>query len=152
MIYFELAKVNENFENLKATLKDIDPSMQSSLYEALLPWEKACNEIQYPKLYTRFTGPEDEFNSWEEIEDYLPLLSIKEIKENVIVLEGEEELTNHFFMLHLAADTETDVTLISEDGVYVPDDHIDTIRYVMNLNYFDYFLTDNSITLRHMMR
>ena len=71
MVIFELEKVNDSFDKLTAALKETDLSSLSSLYETLLPWYQACNEIQYPQLYTLFTGDEETFLSWDEIEDYL---------------------------------------------------------------------------------
>ena len=85
MIRFELTRVNESFDKLASSLLEEKPSSLSSLYEALLPWYKACNEIQYPQLYTLFMGDEESFNSWEEIEDYLPYMSLKKITNNKIV-------------------------------------------------------------------
>ena len=45
MVIFELEKVNDSFDKLTSALKETDLSSLSSLYETLLPWYQACNEI-----------------------------------------------------------------------------------------------------------
>ena len=103
------------FLNKNINKRDEDNSSSlSSLYETLLPWYKACNEMQYLQLYTLFTGDKETFDSWDEIEDYLPYMALKEVTNNKIVIEAEEELMNNLFLLHLAIHTDTDLTLISD--------------------------------------
>ena len=46
MIRFELTRVNGSFDKLAASLREDTSSSLSSLYETLLPWYKACNEMQ----------------------------------------------------------------------------------------------------------
>ena len=87
MVRLELRKVNDSFDKLAASLREYKFLSLSSLYDTLVPWYKACNEIQYPKLYTLFTGDEEEFQSWEEIEDYLPYMSLKKITNNNAIIK-----------------------------------------------------------------
>ena len=90
MIRFELTRVNGSFDKLASSLREDNSSSLSSLYETLLPWYKACNEMQYPQLYTLFTGDKETFDSWDEIEDYLPYMSLKKVTKNKIVIEAED--------------------------------------------------------------
>ena len=152
MIRFELTRVNESFDKLASSLLEEKPSSLSSLYEALLPWYKACNEIQYPKLYTLFTGEEEEFQSWEEIEDYLPYMSLQKITNNKIVLEAEDELINNYFLLCLAVHSETDLTLISEGELLFDDGYIDNVKFIMKLNDINFSFFGNIVKLEHIKR
>ena len=152
MIRFELTRVNESFDKLASSLLEEKPSSLSSLYEALLPWYKACNEIQYPQLYTIFMGDEESFNSWEEIEDYLPYMALKEVTNNKIVIEAEEELMNNLFLLHLAIHTDTDLTLISDDELYIRNGNYEDIKLMMKLNSINYSFTGYTIKLEHIKR
>lgn len=152
MIRFELTKVNESFDKLASSLLEEKPSSLSSLYEALLPWYKACNEIQYPQLYTLFMGDEESFNSWEEIEDYLPYMALKDVTKNKIVIEAEEELMHSVFLLHLAIHTDSDLALISEDELYIPNGNYDDLKFMMKLNNINYSFSGYVVKLEHMKR
>ena len=152
MIRFELKKVNGSFDKIAASLREDNSSSLSSLYETLLPWYKACNEIQYPQLYTLFMGDEESFNSWEEIEDYLPYMALKEVTNNKIVIEAEEELMNNLFLLHLAIHTDTDLTLISDDELYIRNGNYEDIKLMMKLNSINYSFTGYTIKLEHIKR
>ena len=101
MIRFELTRVNASFDKLAASLREDNSSSLSSLYETLLSWYKACNEMQYLQLYTLFTGDKETFDSWDEIEDYLPYMALKEVTNNKIVIEAEEELMNNLIKLEI---------------------------------------------------
>ena len=153
MVIFELEKVNDSFDKLTAALKETDLSSLSSLYETLLPWYKACNEIQYPQLYTLFTGDEETFLSWDEIEDYLPYMSLKKVTKNKIVIEAEDELMHTVFLLHLAILTESNLTLISESELHLSGNYrYDDVKFMMKLNNIDFSLEGNIIKLQHMKR
>ena len=153
MIRFELTRVNESFDKLASSLLEEKPSSLSSLYEALLPWYKACNEIQYPQLYTLFMGDEESFNSWEEIEDYLPYMSLKKVTKNKIVIEAEDELMHTVFLLHLAILTESNLTLISESELHLSGNYrYDDVKLMMKLNNIDFSLEGNIVKLKHMKR
>ena len=152
MIRFELKKVNGSFDKLAASLREDNSSSLSSLYETLLPWYKACNEIQYPQLYTLFMGDEESFNSWEEIEDYLPYMALKNVTKNKIIIEAEEELMHSVFLLHLAIHTDSDLALISEDELYIPNGNYDDLKLLMKLNNINYSFTGYTIKLEHIKR
>ena len=153
MVIFELEKVNDSFDKLTAALKETDLSSLSSLYETLLPWYKACNEIQYPQLYTLFTGDEETFLSWDEIEDYLPYMSLKKVTKNKIVIEAEDELMHTVFLLHLAILTESNLTLISESELHLSGNYrYDDVKLMMKLNNIDFSLEGNIVKLKHMKR
>ena len=153
MIRFELTRVNESFDKLASSLLEEKPSSLSSLYEALLPGYKACNEIQYPQLYTLFMGDEESFNSWEEIEDYLPYMSLKKVTKNKIVIEAEDELMHTVFLLHLAILTESNLTLISESELHLSGNYrYDDVKFMMKLNNIDFSLEDNIVKLKHIKR
>ena len=153
MVIFELEKVNDSFDKLTAALKETDLSSLSSLYETLLPWYKACNEIQYPQLYTLFTGDEETFLSWDEIEDYLPYMSLKKVTKNKIVIEAEDELMHTVFLLHLAILTESNLTLISESELHLSGNYrYDDVKFMMKLNNIDFSLEGNIVKLKHMKR
>ena len=152
MIRFELKKVNGSFDKLAASLREDNSSSLSSLYETLLPWYKACNEMQYPQLYTLFTGYKETFDSWDEIEDYLPYMALKEVTNNKIVIEAEEELMNNLFLLHLAIHTDTDLTLISDDELYIRNGNYEDIKLMMKLNSINYSFTGYTIKLVHIKR
>ena len=153
MVIFELEKVNDSFDKLTAALKETDLSSLSSLYETLLPWYKACNEIQYPQLYTIFTGDEETFLSWDEIEDYLPYMSLKKVTKNKIVIEAEDELMHTVFLLHLAILTESNLTLISESELHLSGNYrYDDVKFMMKLNNIDFSLEGNIVKLKHMKR
>ena len=152
MIRFELKKVNGSFDKLAASLREDNSSSLSSLYETLLPWYKACNEMQYPQLYTLFTGGKETFDSWDEIEDYLPYMALKEVTNNKIVIEAEEELMNNLFLLHLAIHTDTDLTLISDDELYIRNGNYEDIKLMMKLNSINYSFTGYTIKLEHIKR
>ena len=152
MIRFELKKVNGSFDKLAASLREDNSSSLSSLYETLLPWYKACNEMQYPQLYTLFTGYKETFDSWDEIEDYLPYMALKEVTNNKIVIEAEEELMNNLFLLHLAIHTDTDLTLISDDELYIRNGNYEDIKLMMKLNSINYSFTGYTIKLEHIKR
>ena len=152
MVIFELEKVNDSFDKLTAALKETDLSSLYSLYETLLPWYKACNEMQYPQLYTLFTGYKETFDSWDEIEDYLPYMALKEVTNNKIVIEAEEELMNNLFLLHLAIHTDTDLTLISDDELYIRNGNYEDIKLMMKLNSINYSFTGYTIKLEHIKR
>ena len=152
MIRFELKKVNGSFDKLAASLREDNSSSLSSLYETLLPWYKACNEMQYPQLYTLFTGDKEIFDSWDEIEDYLPYMALKEVTNNKIVIEAEEELMNNLFLLHLAIHTDTDLTLISDDELYIRNGNYEDIKLMMKLNSINYSFTGYTIKLEHIKR
>ena len=152
MVIFELEKVNDSFDKLTAALKETDLSSLSSLYETLLPWYQACNEIQYPQLYTLFMGDEESFNSWEEIEDYLPYMGLKDVTKNKIVIEAEEELMHSVFLLHLAIHTDSDLALISEDELYIPNGNYDDLKFMMKLNNINYSFSGYVVKLEHMKR
>ena len=153
MVIFELEKVNDSFDKLTAALKETDLSSLSSLYETLLPWYQACNEIQYPQLYTLFTGDEETFLSWDEIEDYLPYMSLKKVTKNKIVIEAEDELMHTVFLLHLAILTESNLTLISESELHLSGNYrYDDVKFMMKLNNIDFSLEDNIVKLKHMKR
>ena len=153
MIRFELTRVNESFDKLASSLLEEKPSSLSSLYEALLPWYKACNEIQYPQLYTLFTGDEETFLSWDEIEDYLPYMSLKKVTKNKIVIEAEDELMHTVFLLHLAILTESNLTLISESELHLSGNYrYDDVKFMMKMNNIDFSLEGNIIKLKHIKR
>ena len=152
MIRFELKKVNGSFDKLAASLREDNSSSLSSLYETLLPWYKACNEMQYPQLYTLFTGDKEIFDSWDEIEDYLPYMALKEVTNNKIVIEAEDELMNNLFLLHLAIHTDTDLTLISDNELYIPNGNYDDLKLLMKLNNINYSFTGYTIKLEHIKR
>ena len=153
MVIFELEKVNDSFDKLTAALKETDLSSLSSLYETLLPWSQACNEIQYPQLYTLFTGDEETFLSWDEIEDYLPYMSLKKVTKNKIVIEAEDELMHTVFLLHLAILTESNLTLISESELHLSGNYrYDDVKFMMKLNNIDFSLEDNIVKLKHIKR
>ena len=152
MVIFELEKVNDYFDKLTAALKETDLSSLSSLYETLLPWYQACNEIQYPQLYTLFMGDEESFNSWEEIEDYLPYMALKDVTKNKIVIEAEEELMHSVFLLHLAIHTDSDLALISEDELYISNGNYDDLKFLMKLNNINYSFSGYVVKLEHMKR
>ena len=152
MVIFELEKVNDSFDKLTSALKETDLSSLSSLYETLLPWYKACNEIQYPQLYTLFMGDEESFNSWEEIEDYLPYMALKNVTKNKIIIEAEEELMHNVFLLHLAIHTDSDLALISEDELYIPNGNYDDLKFMMKLNNINYSFSGYVVKLEHMKR
>ena len=152
MIRFELTRVNGSFDKLAASLREDNSSSLSSLYETLLPWYKACNEMQYPQLYTLFTGDKEIFDSWDEIEDYLPYMALKEVTNNKIVIEAEEELMNNLFLLHLAIHTDTDLTLISDDELYIRNGNYEDIKLMMKLNSINYSFTGYTIKLEHIKR
>ena len=152
MIRFELKKVNGSFDKLAASLREDNSSSLSSLYETLLPWYKACNEMQYPQLYTLFTGDEETFLSWDEIEDYLPYMALKEVTNNKIVIEAEDELMNNLFLLHLAIHTDTDLTLISDDELHIRNGNYEDIKLMMKLNSINYSFTGYTIKLEHIKR
>ena len=152
MVIFELEKVNDSFDKLTAALKETDLSSLSSLYETLLPWYKACNEMQYPQLYTLFTGDKETFDSWDEIEDYLPYMALKEVTNNKIVIEAEDELMNNLFLLHLAIHTDTDLTLISDDELYIRNGNYEDMKIMMKLNNINYSFTGYTIKLEHIKR
>ena len=153
MIRFELTRVNGSFDKLAASLREDNSSSLSSLYETLLPWYKACNEIQYPQLYTLFTGDEESFLSWDEIEDYLPYMSLKKVTKNKIVIEAEDELMHTVFLLHLAILTESNLTLISESELHLSGNYrYDDVKFMMKMNNIDFSLEGNIIKLHHMKR
>lgn len=152
MIRFELTRVNASFDKLAASLREDNPSSLSSLYETLLPWYKACNEMQYPQLYTLFTGDKETFDSWDEIEDYLPYMALKEVTNNKIVIEAEEELMHNVFLLHLAIHTDSDLALISEDELYIPNGNYDDLKFMMKLNNIKYSFSGYVVKLEHMKR
>ena len=152
MIRFELTRVNGSFDKLAASLREDNSSSLSSLYETLLPWYKACNEMQYPQLYTLFTGDKEIFDSWDEIEDYLPYMALKEVTNNKIVIEAEDELMNNLFLLHLAIHTDTDLTLISDDELYIRNGNYEDIKLMMKLNSINYSFTGYTIKLEHIKR
>ena len=152
MVISELEKVNDSFDKLTAALKETDLSSLSSLYETLLPWYQACNEIQYPQLYTLFTGDEETFLSWDEIEDYLPYMSLKKVTKNKIVIEAEDELINNYFLLCLAVHSETDLTLISEGELLIDDGYIDNVKFIMKLNDINFSFFGNIVKLEHIKR
>ena len=153
MVIFELEKVNDSFDKLTAALKETDLSSLSSLYETLLPWYQACSEIQYPQLYTLFTGDEETFLSWDEIEDYLPYMSLKKVTKNKIVIEAEDELMHTVFLLHLAILTESNLTLISESELHLSGNYrYDDVKFMMKLNNIDFSLEGNIIKLKHIKR
>ena len=152
MIRFELTRVNGSFDKLAASLREDNSSSLSSLYETLLPWYKACNEMQYPQLYTLFTGDKETFDSWDEIEDYLPYMALKEVTNNKIVIEAEEELMNNLFLLHLAIHTDTNLTLISDDELYIRNGNYEDIKLMMKLNSINYSFTGYTIKLEHIKR
>ena len=153
MVIFELEKVNDSFDKLTAALKETDLSSLSSLYETLLPWYQACNAIQYPQLYTLFTGDEETFLSWDEIEDYLPYMSLKKVTKNKIVIEAEDELMHTVFLLHLAILTESNLTLISESELHLSGNYrYDDVKLMMKLNNIDFSLEDNIVKLKHIKR
>ena len=153
MIRFELTRVNGSFDKLAASLREDNSSSLSSLYETLLPWYQACNEIQYPQLYTLFTGDEETFLSWDEIEDYLPYMSLKKVTKNKIIIEAEDELMHTVFLLHLAILTESNLTLISESELHLSGNYrYDDVKFMMKLNNIDFSLEGNIIKLQHMKR
>ena len=152
MVRLELRKVNNSFDKLAASLREYKFLSLSSLYDTLVPWYMACNEIQYPKLYTLFTGDEEEFQSWEEIEDYLPYMSLQKITNNKIVLEAEDELINNYFLLCLAVHSETDLTLISEGELLIDDGYIDNVKFIMKLNDINFSFFGNIVKLEHIKR
>ena len=84
--------------------------------------------MQYLQLYTLFTGDKETFDSWDEIEDYLPYMALKEVTNNKIVIEAEDELMNNLFLLHLAIHTDTDLTLISDDELYIRNGNYEDIK------------------------
>ena len=153
MIRFELTRVNGSFDKLAASLREDNSSSLSSLYETLLPWYQACNEIQYPQLYTLFTGDEETFLSWDEIEDYLPYMSLKKVTKNKIVIEAEDELMHTVFLLHLAILTESNLTLISESELHLSGNYrYDDVKLMMKLNNIDFSLEGNIVKLKHIKR
>ena len=153
MVRLELRKVNNSFDKLAASLREYKFLSLSSLYETLVPWYKACNEIQYPQLYTLFTGDEETFLSWDEIEDYLPYMSLKKVTKNKIVIEAEDELMHTVFLLHLAILTESNLTLISESELHLSGNYrYDDVKFMMKLNNIDFSLEGNIVKLKHMKR
>ena len=153
MVIFELEKVNDSFDKLTAAMKETDLSSLSSLYETLLPWYLPCTEIQYPQLYTIFTGDEETFLSWDEIEDYLPYMSLKKVTKNKIVIEAEDELMHTVFLLHLAILTESNLTLISESELHLSGNYrYDDVKFMMKLNNIDFSLEGNIVKLKHIKR
>ena len=152
MVRLELRKVNNSFDKLAASLREYKFLSLSSLYDTLVPWYKACNEIQYPQLYTLFMGDEESFNSWEEIEDYLPYMALKNVTKNKIIIEAEEELMHNVFLLHLAIHTDSDLALISEDELYIPNGNYDDLKFMMKLNNINYSFSGYVVKLEHMKR
>ena len=152
MIRFELTRVNGSFDKLAASLREDNSSSLSSLYETLLPWYKACNEMQYPQLYTLFTGDKETFDSWDEIEDYLPYMALKNVTKNKIIIEAEEELMHSVFLLHLAIHTDSDLALISEDELYILNGNYDDLKFLMKLNNINYSFSGYVVKLEHMKR
>ena len=152
MVRLELRKVNNSFDKLAASLREYKFLSLSSLYNTLVPWYKACNEIQYPQLYTLFMGDEESFNSWEEIEDYLPYMALKDVTKNKIIIEAEEELMHSVFLLHLAIHTDSDLALISEDELYIPNGNYDDLKFMMKLNNINYSFSGYVVKLEHMKR
>ena len=153
MVRLELRKVNNSFDKLAASLREYKFLSLSSLYDTLVPWYKACNEIQYPQLYTLFTGDEETFLSWDEIEDYLPYMSLKKVTKNKIIIEAEDELMHTVFLLHLAILTESNLTLISESELHLSGNYrYDDVKFMMKLNNIDFSLEDNIVKLKHIKR
>ena len=153
MVRLELRKVNDSFDKLAASIREYKFLSLSSLYETLVPWYKACNEIQYPQLYTIFTGDEETFLSWDEIEDYLPYMSLKKVTKNKIVIEAEDELMHTVFLLHLAILTESNLTLISESELHLSGNYrYDDVKFMMKLNNIDFSLEGNIVKLKHIKR
>lgn len=153
MVRLELRKVNNSFDKLAASLREYKFLSLSSLYNTLVPWYKACNEIQYPQLYTLFTGDEETFLSWDEIEDYLPYMSLKKVTKNKIVIEAEDELMHTVFLLHLAILTESNLTLISESELHLSGNYrYDDVKFMMKLNNIDFSLEGNIVKLKHIKR
>ena len=103
-------------------------------------------------LTTLFTGDKETFDSWDEIEDYLPYMALKEVTNNKIVIEAEEELMNNLFLLHLAIHTDTDLTLISDDELYIRNGNYEDIKLMMKLNSINYSFTGYTIKLEHIKR
>ena len=148
MIKFELVKVNESFDSLKFRLKDRDNSL-ASLYEALLPWKESCREEDYPELYRRFVEEGEDFNSWKEIEERLPQLTLIENSDNKIVLAGDDALSNHLFMLRLAIINGSNLTLTSDGKLVEVNTNPDTLAYVYKFYNINYSFSENKMTLEH---
>lgn len=88
----------------------------SELYEVLLPWDFACEEV-FPPLNLLFikTGGYTEYKSWKEMEGVLPFLSVLSIEEDRVELQISEKLMHDFVLLLLAEYCGADIEMISDE-------------------------------------
>lgn len=147
MIRYELTKFDASFDSLKSRLENRDNSL-ASLYEALLPWTKACREEDYPESYKIFEK-EGNYSSWKELEERLPKITLIENSDNRVVLEEDNSLINHLFILRLTLINGANLS-VTVDGRLVPNSDEETLEYVFGLYSIRYSFSETKLTLEHM--
>lgn len=147
MIRYELTKFDASFDSLKSRLENRDNSL-ASLYEALLPWTKACREEDYPESYKIFVE-EGNYSSWHELEESLQKITLIENSDNRVVLEEDNSLIKHLFMLRLTLINGANLS-VTVDGKLVPNSDEETLEYVFGLYNIRYSFSETKLTLEHM--
>lgn len=59
---------------------------------------------------------------------------------------------HNVFLLHLAIHTDSDLALISEDELYIPNGNYDDLKFMMKLNNINYSFSGYVVKLEHMKR
>ena len=150
MLRIELNKFKDSFDLLVKRIQTCDNQSLSSIYEAILPWNKACRVDEFPQLNTLFMGYENDYNSWKEIEANLPTISISEITEKKVIIEGDDDFLNQITFFRLFEINGADVIVTSDKEFILKDSNFDNLKYLFSLYGVDYSFNSKEIKLVHI--
>ena len=152
MIRIELDRFNDSFDILLKRINVCDKSSLSSIYDAILPWNKACREDEFPQLSTIFKGYENSYSSWKEIEESLPNITFSEILDNKLILECDDDFLNQLILFRLFLINGSDVIVTSDKEFILKDDNLDNLKYLFSLYGVDYSFTSKEVKLEHIKK
>ena len=129
-------------------MRKVSPQTVAKKINALKEELKDLERYENQSCTFSFTVGED-FNSWKEIEERLPQLTLIENSDNKVVLAGDDALSNHLFMLRLAIINGSNLTLTSDGKLVEVNTNPDTLAYVYKFYNINYSFSENKMTLEH---